>query len=127
MKNQIIKALLLMTAVTLSTAASADTRIIEVWNCKLLDGKTIEQVQSADTAWLTFVNSKVQGAGVRAYAMTSVVGDYTGFLSADSYPSMAAWVEAKAALKTPEGQAVDAAWSSVAECTSNTLYESTES
>jgi hypothetical protein len=127
MKGSTIKTLLFATAVTLSTAASADTRTIEVWNCKLLDGKTIEQVQSADAAWLAFVNGKVQGAGVRAYTMTSVVGDSAGFLAVDSFPSMAAWVEAKAALKTPEGQAVDAAWSSVAECTSNTLHESTES
>ena len=127
MKSQIIKMLLLTTAIILSTTASADTRIVEVWNCKMLDGKTSEQLQSADKAWLTFMNGKVQGAGVRTYVMNSVVGDYTSFLSVDSYPSMAAWVQAKAALKTPEGQAADAAWGSVAECTSNTLYESIES
>jgi len=126
MKNQILKTLIMTTAITLSTAASADTRIIEVWNCKMLDGKTNEQLQSVNTAWQTFMNSKVQGAGVRSSVMTSVVGDLTSFLAADSYPSMASWVEAKAALKTPEGQAAEVAWNSVAPCTSSALYESTE-
>jgi hypothetical protein len=126
MKRSAFKTLLFTTAVTLSTAASADTRFIEVWNCKMLDGKTSEQLQSVNTAWQTFVNSKVQGAGVRSSVMTSVVGDYTSFLAADSYPSMTSWVEAKAALKTPEGLAAEAAWNSVAPCTSSTLYESTE-
>ena len=127
MKNQIIKALLLTTAVTLSTAASADTRIVEVWNCKLADGKTIEQVQAANKTWLTFVNGKGQEGGVRSYVMTSVVGDSTSFVFADSYPSMAAWIATKVVLKTPEGQAAEAAINSVSMCTANTLHESTES
>jgi len=126
MKGHIIKTLLFAAGLALSTAASADTRIIEVWNCKMLDGKTSEQLQSVNTAWQTFMNSKVQGAGVRSSVMTSLVGDLTSFLAADSYPSMASWVEAQAALKTPEGKAVEAEWNSVAPCTSSALYESTE-
>ena len=127
MKCQIIKTLLLTAAVTLSTAASADTRIIEVWNCKTLDGKTIEQVQAANKTWLTFVNGKGQAGGVRSYVMTSVVGDSTGFIFVDSYPSMAAWTTTKAALKTPEGVVVEASITGVSLCTTNTLHESTES
>lgn len=126
MKGQTIKALLFTVAFTLSTAASADTRIIEVWNCKLLDGKTNEQLLSVNTDWQTFLNSKVQGAGVRSSVMTSLVGDLSSLLAADSYSSMASWAEGKAALKTPEGVAATAAWDSVAPCTSSTLYESTE-
>jgi len=127
MKRQTIKTLLLTTAVTLSTAASADTRFIEVWNCKMLDGKTVEQVQAANKTWLTFVNGKGQDGGVRSYVMTSVVGDSTGFIFVDSYPSMAAWATTRTALKTPEGLAADAAVTSVSQCATNTLHDSTES
>ena len=127
MKSQIIRTLLLIIAVTLSTVANADTRILEVWNCKLIDGKTIEQVQAANKIWLTFVNGKGQAGGIRSYVMTSVVGDSTGFMFVDSYPNMAAWVETKAALKTPEGVAVEAGIIGVSLCTTNTLHESTES
>lgn len=127
MKNQIIKTLLFITAVTLSTAASAETRFIEVWNCKILEGKTIEQVHAANKTWLTFVNGKGQAGGVQSYVITSVVGDSSGFIFVDSYPSMAAWATTRAALKTPEGLAADAAVISVSTCTTNTLHESTES
>ena len=126
MKSQIIRTLLLIIAVTLSTVANADTRILEVWNCKLIDGKTIEQVQAANKIWLTFVNGKGQAGGIRSYVMTSVVGDLTGFMYVDSYPNMATWTTTKAALKTPEGVAADAPNISVSQCTSNTLQESTE-
>jgi len=127
MKGSIIKTLLLTTAVTLSAAASADTRFIEVWNCKLRDGKTIEQAQAANKTWLTFVNGKGEAGGVQSYVMTSVVGDSTSFIFVDSYPSMAAWATTRAALKTPEGLAADAVVIGVSQCASNTLHESTES
>jgi hypothetical protein len=127
MKRSIIKTLLLTTAVTLSTAASADTRFIEAWNCKLLDGKTIEQVQAANKVWLTFVNGNVEGGGVKSYVMTSVVGDSTSFMFVDSYPSLTTWSATKAALKTPEGVAAEAGIIGVSLCPTNTLHESTES
>ncbi len=127
MRRQIFRTLLLAIALTLSAAANADTRIVEVWNCKLLDGKTIEDVQRTNKVWLTFVNGAVQGGGVEGYVMTSVVGDSTGFLFVDSYPSMAVWAEARTALKTPEGLAADAGNISVSSCPSNSLHESTES
>lgn len=126
MKSQIIKTLLLITAVSLSTTVSADTRILEVWSCKLVDGKTVEQVQAANKIWLAFVNGKGQAGGVRSYVMTSVVGDLTSFIFVDSYPDLATWTTTKAALKTPEGLAADAGNLSVSKCTSNTLHESTE-
>jgi hypothetical protein len=127
MKKQTITTLLLTTAVTLSSAVTADTRIIEAWNCKLLDGKTIEQVQAANKVWLTFVNGQVEGGGVQSYVMTSVVGDSTSFMFVDSYSSLTAWSATKAALKTPEGVAVEAGIIGVSLCPTNTLHESTES
>ncbi len=91
------------------------------------EGKTVEDVQAANKSWLTFVNGAVQGGGVQSYVVTSVVGDSTGFMFVDSYPSLAAWTTTEAALKTPEGLAVEATIIAVSLCTTNTLHESTES
>ncbi len=127
MRSHMIKMLLLITAITLSSAANADTRIIEVWNCKLPDGKTIEDVHAANKNWVTFVNGAVEGGDIRSYIETSVVGGSTGFMFVDSYPDLAAWAATKAALKTPEGLAVEAGIIAVSLCTTNALHESTES
>jgi hypothetical protein len=112
-------------ALTFCVAASAETRIVEVWSCTLRDGKTIEQVKQANAKWLEFVNGQVKGGGVESYTMSAIVGSLDHFTFADSYPDMAAWSASKAAFKTPAGQAVDAGVSSLAECNSNSLYEST--
>lgn len=104
----------------------AESRVVEVWQCKLREGKTAAEVQAANRKWLEFVNSKVKGGGVQSYQMTAIVGHVEGFVFADSYPGMDAWVAAKAALKTPAGEAVDAALNALGECTSNALYNSEE-
>lgn len=104
----------------------AESRVVEVWQCELKDGKTAAEVQAANRKWLEFVNSKVKGGGVQGYMMTAVVGHFDGFVFADSYPSMDAWVATKAALKTPEGVATEEALNALAECSSNALYNSEE-
>ena len=127
MNAAILKTVLLSTAVSLSAAVSADTRIVEVWSCTMLEGKKIEDVQAANANWVKFMNGKVAGGDIQSFVMTSVVGNSSGFTFADSFPSLAAWTAAKAAVKTPEGQAVEAGLATVSKCTSNTLHESTAS
>lgn len=121
-----LKTVLAAVALTLCAAASAETRVVEVWSCTLRDGKTIEQVKQANAKWVEFANAQVKGGGVESYTMSPVVGTLDHFTFADSYPDMAAWSASKAAFKTPAGQAVDSGVSSLAECTANSLYESTK-
>jgi hypothetical protein len=127
MKVSVFNTLLLFTAVVFSSAANADTRTVEVWQCTVRDGKTIEDVHKANTAWRTFMNGKVKGGDIQSFVLTSVVGGAPGFMFVDSYPSLAVWAEVKAILKTPEGQVVDAPILATTDCPSNTLHESTES
>ena len=126
MNKPVFTSMLLTASVALSAAASADTRTVEVWQCKVRDGKTIEDVHSANSAWLKFMNGKVQGGGIQSFVVTPVVGNSGGFMFVDSFPSMAAWMETKAILKTPEGQAVEAPIVATSDCQSNSLHESTE-
>jgi hypothetical protein len=121
-----LKTVLTAVALTLCAAASAETRIVEVWSCTLRDGKTMEQVMQANVKWLEFVNGQVKGGGVESYAMTPIVGDVSRFTFADTFPDMTAWSAAKAALRTPAGQAAEAGIISLTDCTANSLYESTK-
>ena len=126
MKMTMGSSLLGFTLMLCAVSVLAESRVVEVWQCKLKEGKTAAEVQAANRKWLEFVNSKVKGGGVQSYQMTAIVGHVEGFVFADSYPSMDAWVAAKAALKTPEGEATEAAIAAYGECTSNTLYNSEE-
>ena len=113
---------------TLSAATVlAEDRIVELWHCKPKQDASAEEIQSRNHNWLQFVNSRIKGGGVRSFVLSSVVGPLEGFVFADSYPSMEAWVAAKAALKTPEGKSVDGALNEVVECASNSLAEMQES
>jgi hypothetical protein len=110
-----------------SNTALAESRVVEVWECKLVDGKAIKDVHAVNKKWLAYVNGKVQGGGIESFVMTSIVGNPAAFHFADSYPDMAAWSAAKAAMKSPEGAALDAEFNAVNTCSSNSLHDSESS
>ncbi len=123
--------LLLFTVVfftwVVANAQDAVERIVEVWTCTLNDDQTQEDVQTTNTKWVAFMNAQVEGGDIQSYVLTSIVGNTEGFLYVDSFPDMRAWIAAKAASETDEGQAIDAELDEVSTCTSNTLHQSTES
>ncbi len=110
-----------------ANAQDAGERIVEVWTCTLIDDQTQEDVQTTNTKWVAFMNAQVEGGDIQSYVLTSIVGNTEGFLYVDSFPDMRAWIAAKAASETDEGQAIDAELDEVSTCTSNTLHQSTES
>jgi hypothetical protein len=104
---------------------NADTHYEEVWDCKLVEGKTIKQVNAINAKWMKFVNKNVKGGGISSRSVTPVVGSLPVFIFVDSYPSLQSWADAKNLMEGKEGQALDAEFSTVSECTSNSLYKST--
>lgn len=120
---------LVVTAVFGVCAAQADshTRTVELWTCKLEDGKTQEDVQVANGKWVKLMNASVEGGDVHSFVLTSVVGDQGTFVYADSFPSMEAWIASRKAMESEEGKALDKELNDVADCSSNALYESNES
>ena len=109
-----------------SLVAQADSRVAEIWHCKLEEGKTMEEVAAANGKWLTFVNGVVEGGGIRSFALESIVGETGHFTFVDTFPSRIAWATVKDALETPEGEAVEAGFEGLWECSKNRLYKSTE-
>jgi len=130
MKEALTKSLLLLATLGFATsvvAAGADeTRLINLWQCKLKEDKTVADVHAANGRWVKYVNAQVAGGDIHSYVLQTLVGESGSFLYADSYPNMAAW-EAASALETDEMKAIDKALGDVADCASNTLHKSKES
>jgi len=110
----------------LALAATGDTATVEMFQCELKDGKTMEEVQANNTRWLAHTRKVTGSEDVNSYALTSVVGDLTRFVFADIYPTAAAWAAAKSAEQSDEGQAIEDGFEALMECTENRLYKSTQ-
>ena len=123
--KKLFRGVIAVGALCIGTSALADSRIDEVWDCTIVEGKTMEDVRAANADWLKLVNGKIKGGKVTSSTVVAVVGDVTGFLFVDSFPDLSAYAEVKALMSTDQGQAVEAALGEVSICTSNRLYEST--
>ena len=106
-----------------SVVAAAEERIVEVWNCKAEDGKTIEDIHKANGKWVKYMNAHVDGGDIVSYVLQPIVGKSSTFMYADSFPSMASWGAAKAH-ESEELTAIEEELNSVAVCSENTLHNS---
>jgi len=111
---------------TTAMAETSDTATVEIWNCTLNDGKTMDDVATANGKWVKFMNANVEGGDIQSFGQTAMVGDQGSFLYIDVFPDMKAWIAGKAAIDSAEGKALEAELNKVASCTSNSLYLSTE-
>ena len=111
---------------TTAIADTGDTATVEVWKCTLNDGKTMDDVVTANSKWVKFMNANVEGGDIHSYGQTAMVGDQQSFLYIDVFPDMKAWIAGKAAIDSEEGKALEAELNKVASCSSNSLYSSTE-
>ncbi len=104
----------------LSAGAWAD-EVSEVFTCKIEEGKTLADAQAVNSKWLAFMRANVD-ENISSVAATAVVGDSDGFLFVDTYPDLATWAAAKAALETDEGKAVESGFEGVTDCSGNRLW-----
>lgn len=124
--SAILLAGLLFGVCTPVIAETSDTATVEIWKCKLNDGKTMDDVAIVNGKWVKFMNANVEGGDIHSYGQTAVVGNQEKFLYIDVFPDMKAWVGSKTAIENEEGKAIEAELNEVASCTSNSLYSSTE-
>ena len=111
---------------TAVVADTGDTATVEIWTCTLKDGKTMDDVATANGKWVKFMNANVEGGNVQSFAQTAVVGNQGTFLYIDVFPDMKAWIASKTAITSEEGNAIDTELEETASCASNSLYSSTE-
>lgn len=122
--KKLILAVAMLVIPALGLAEAGDTRITEVWNCSLKDGKTADEVMAHNANWLAFVRQT--NADINSYGLTPIVGDAGTFMFADSYPDLNTWSAAKKALDSDQGKALSEGFDALLECKGNRLYESTQ-
>ena len=125
MKAILVKVLALSVLLVLGGAAIADTSVRAVFICTINEGKTMDDVRAANSAWVKFVNANVAGGGISSSILTPMVGDLSAgrFIYADDYPNLESWSAARAATASNEkGKAIEAALDEAGTCASNSLY-----
>jgi len=120
MKKVVPIVLLAAASLSTSTAFCADT-IVNAITCKVSEGKTLEDVQAANSKWLKWVRANVNQE-IKSAVGTAVVGEQGGFMFADTYPDLATWAATNEALRTDEGKAIEALFDDVNDCTQNRLW-----
>ena len=122
MKSITIKILSILILSGFCFTTFAGTRINEVWTCTVNEGKSIDDVKTANHKWVAYVNKEVKGGDIQSYVATAIVGKRGQFLYVDSFPSMESWTAEKAAMEKDAGKKLNEVLSKVATCKSNSLY-----
>ena len=123
MSRNLLNALTTLVIVVFSSSSVADT-YAEVFQCKLGEGKTVEDAHAANSTWLKWVNENVGKGQITSSAGTAVVGDAEAFLWIDSYPDLATWSATKAALDSEEGKEVlKDLFKGITDCKENRLWK----
>ncbi len=119
-----MKSLLLLSTflITFSSITFAEEEIVDIWKCKLKDGKTMKDATESSANWTKFMNANVDGGGIHSYFLWPMVGNQEEFMYFDIYPDLNSWSASVEAIKSEEGSALIKELVSVAECSSNSLY-----
>ena len=119
MRTILSKAAIAFVLVSCTGTLLAD-EYINAYTCKMNEGKEVEDVQAANSAWLKWVRENVH-KDIDSSVGTAVVGDFDTFLFIDSYPDLATWAATVTALEgAPDSieENLDAA----AKCERNRLW-----
>jgi hypothetical protein len=108
------------------TALADDTRLLEIYKCKMKDGVKMEQVKANNVRWLANTRKIAGTDDINSYALQPKVGDFDHFIFIDSYPDLATWAKSESAGDTEESKAINAAFDEMLDCEKNRLYESTK-
>jgi hypothetical protein len=123
MKKNSLLALATIAFVILSGSSVAAT-YAEVFECKLTEGKTVEDAHAVNSKWLKWVNEHGGKGNITSSAGTAVVGDTEAFLWIDTYPDLATWSAIKTALDSKEGkEALEDMFKGITECKENRLWK----
>jgi hypothetical protein len=120
--KKLVTAVLAVMALGVSGLASADS-FANVYTCKLKDGVEMDAVQAANSKWLKFVNSNVEGGGITSSIGTAVVGDNEVFIFVDTYPSLSTWAAAYELLDSDAADEIDELFEDLNDCSKNSLWK----
>jgi hypothetical protein len=128
MKTNLTRILALLVMFGIGGSAIADETVRVVWICTVNEGKTLDDVRAANSAWREFMHKNVDDE-ISSTILTPVIGNFEGgrFVFADDFPTFEVWNEARKASQTDEGEAIDAAINDAATCANSSLYSAEKS
>ncbi len=125
MKNRILGSFAAILMFSIAASASADN-VVQLWNCKLNDGKSGDDVVAASSAWLKAAKSMKGGKDLEAFVdfpLAAPTGD-GGFNFVLIAPDAKTWgVFSNDYYDSPAAKA-DEIWSNVATCSGSSLWQS---
>jgi hypothetical protein len=117
----------LLTALALSctfTLANAD--VVQVWDCKMQEGKTGADLDAASSVWLAAAKKLPGNSKLEAwhnFPIAANTGD-GGFSFVTITPDFKAWGKATEAYGGSSAAKADQAWEEVASCSGSSLWAS---
>lgn len=127
MKKTIIASLIASVMFLFTAPAYADS-ILQLWSCKLNDGKTGADVVAASSVWLKAAKTNEGGEDIKAFVEFPVVAD----TEADDFTFVLVVADTKTwgvfnhdYFDSPAGEAEEA-WGEVATCSTSSLWASVE-
>ena len=117
---------ILLFTIFMGSFSLANAKSVEVWNCKLNDGKTFDDLRVASSAWLAATKSMGGTEGIEAfheYPVVTNAGD-GGFNFVVILPDHEIWGKLAKAYSGSAAQKADEVWGEVATCKGNSLWAS---
>jgi hypothetical protein len=119
--KKLIPAILFGAAATVASGPLFADEYVAAYTCKLNEGKKVEDVLAANSAWLKWVRANVN-ENISSHVGTAVVGHLDMFLFVDSYPDLATWAATETALNTEAPDEIEAGLNAAAKCSENNLW-----
>jgi hypothetical protein len=125
MKNSIVK-LLAVSILAAATFPAQAASTLQIWSCKLEDGKTFEDARAVSSAWLKAANGMETGKQLEVYldyplAADTESGEFGFVLEA---PNSTVWGAFDDSYLGSPAQEADEAFSEVATCNGSSLWTS---
>lgn len=121
MKKFISSALFAAAFVFASSNLFADS-VVASYNCKVKEGKTIEQVHAQNSIWLKWVRANIN-KDITSEVGTAIVGNQEMFLFVDTYPDLTVWAATATALDSDQAIELKDLFDEVSECSENKLWK----
>jgi len=117
---------ILFFAIFIASCSLAHAGSVEVWNCKLNDGKTFDDLNGVSSAWLAATKSMEGTEEIETYHMYPAVANTAdgSFNFVVILPDLGVWGKLAKAYQGSASQKADEAWGEVATCKGNSLWVS---
>ena len=119
--RKIITSIATATLFLLSIPASAD--VAQVWECRVADGKTNDDLMALSQSWLDAAKGINENASVRIYFPIATNAEPDSFIFVFYLPDFTSWGKFSDAYPDSPVAQVDVGWDDVAPCKVSGLWD----